>query len=266
MKSKDWIYFVDCLAPCQKKSPTLYLPIELYRIDLVDEGAFIELSKKYARIWRDLGNKEYKKGSTVEKEDVSCQANEELLALIRKREKELSRSLRGSHKYVLDNLPEHSRIGLSPLDDVFLKNTEVGKKIQKDLALKETLLPRAFSYDEKAKQLNFEGVRVSAQGSSLEEAEKLQAYYRLKYGEQGDDKLKFRGTFAKSSDPLGSDLTLRKEYLGGTVFNPQTKSSQLPFGSYPKSKDMWETPGQPGQSHFSGDGHNHSHGEHDHAH
>ena len=35
---------------------------------------------------------------------------------------------------------------------------------------------------------------------------------------------------------------------------------------YPKSKDMWETPGQPGQSHFSGDGHNHSHGEHDHAH
>lgn len=249
--SKHFLSYSYCLRDCQRRFPGRYTPLELIRLDRLPEQEFIRQAEGFAQSWSAL-NQYGVRRSEESLSHLSCRANDALAALMLAAQRRSKLSLKGSLLSVLRAMPVDSRLALSPLDGQFMKSSEIGKKVQKDLASRPEMNLQAVSVDEDGRLVSFEGQPGAWDRLNLAP----KSYYELRVKQTNGDKLRFRGNYTNKSDIVSGDLVLRREDVSGKLFNPQD-SSLLLFGEYPEEKNSWVD--ESGLFHYSGDGHNHSH-------
>lgn len=244
----EWPAFVEAVTVYQKKHPTHYRSLETTRLDLLPPAELAPLVQHYGKLWlgRDK-NLRYRRDIDKASDKVSRDANEALDQLLRKMQKAQPRlNLNGGQLDWLKSIPTDQRVALTPLDDLFKKSSEAGKKIASDLSLAKA-------------PANLDAYRYDAEGGKLvlqnSQDPQLNVNYTLKLDQAfAQGVLRLRGLFGVSPDPVGTDLSINADYLSGKFFNAKSSDPQ-PFGTYPQGKNLWVD--EKGATHFGGDGHKH---------
>jgi hypothetical protein len=244
--NKDWPTYVDCIVHIQKKHPNLFRPLETIRIDQLPTTDLVQQVEHFSKLWRTHAKDLRFRHQIEESRDkVSEEANRQLRSLVAKIEAQKGKpALQGSTLKIVKSIPEESRLAMTPLDDLFQKSTEVGKKIASDSRVGEQGGYDSYLVDDKNRSIVF---KRSQDNNQLD--------YRLKVVDAfATGRLRLRGLLGSLPDPVGADISVETANMRGSFFNPSS-NDVYPFGKYPRGKDLWVD--ERGVQHFSGDGHKH---------
>jgi len=253
LKSPHWNNFVQLVFHCHQSYPALYTPIEWIRLDLLPENELSQLMTTHSDIYSQLKKQKFSPQSAEEIKKKSCAAAEELKKLIKKTETQLKTNLLGSHKMILETLPEKLRLAITPLDQIFLTSSEMGKKISTDFSQKSLPPSQTIQVDIDTRIITFKSEQPAYREN---EALPVAEFYRIKLHDQSESKILIRAFMTTPTNILGKDLLISRDQLSGFLFEA-TKQSDFPLGVFPSSKQTWVD--ESGNSHFQGDGHNHKH-------
>ncbi len=246
--SSNWENYLRCLSFFQKYSPSSYYPPELIRFDRLPFNELAQQVEKFSKSWLStIKSRKASKDIHYQKLNVSKEANWELYLLLKNNADRAS--MYGSRRDLLDKFPKEARSAMTPLDDSFKLNT-FSKELSKTLEKGGISSWNAFSFDPQEKSLqleiapNLSQARISYPIASI----------TLKDKSNVSNTFKVRTPASQMSGI--PDLRVDPTYLQGNFFNSKS-NDYTPFGKFINSNDTFID--EKGQSHFSGDGHNHKH-------
>lgn len=246
--SSNWQQYMRCLSFFQKYSPSSYYPPELIRFDRLPLNELAQQVQKFSNSWiATIKSSKNSKDIHNLKIEISKNANWELYLLLKSTSDHASTY--GSRSDLLEKFPKDARSAMTPLDDSFKINT-FSKELSKTLGKGGISSWNAFSFDPKDKSLQLEIA------PNLLQARISYPVAIITNKSESNISNTFKVRTPASTLSGVPDLRVDPSYLQGNFFNPKSNDS-TPFGKYVNSSDTFVD--EKGQSHFSGDGHNHKH-------